>query len=89
MNRQPELSACGSSFSNNSITGRINQKRIRSLMQMAVFVMLIVMFVINRFRGTPYDPQTTQTLYKMLDMPEMAAMTANGYTNVPTTRAAH
>ncbi len=89
MNRQPELSATGSSVSNNSITSRISLKRIRSVMQMSVFVMLIIMFVMNLFRGTPNDPQTTQTLYKMMDMPELAAMTANGYTNVPTNRTAN
>ena len=88
MNRQPELSASGSSVSNNTITSRVSLKRIRSVMQMSVFMMLIVMFLMNIFRGTPNDPQTTQTIYKMLDMPEMAAMTANGYSNVPTNRTA-
>ncbi len=88
MNRQPELSASGSIVSNNTITSRVSLKRIRSVMQISEFTMLLVMFVRKIFRGTPNDPQTTQTIYKILDMTDMAAMTANGFSNVPINRTA-
>ena len=73
----------------NSLTSRSFLKRTRSVMQLAVFVMLILMFVMNLFRGTPNDPHTTQTLYKMLDMPKMAALCAPGYSHFPTNGTAN
>ncbi len=86
---QTVRNSSASSIGSISITNRSFLKRARSVMQLAVFVMLIGMFVMNLFRGTPNDPHTTQTLYKMLDMPKMAALCAPGYSHFPTNGTAN
>ena len=79
---QTVRTSSASSIGSISIRNRSFLKSARSMMQLAVFVMLIVMFVLNLFRGTPNDPHATQTLYKMLEMPEMAALSfTNGTAN--------
>jgi len=78
---QTVRTSSASSIGSISITNRSFLKRARSMMQLFVFVMLIVMFLMNLFRGTPNDQNKTQTLYKMLEMPEMAALSASSFTN--------
>ncbi len=86
---QTVRTSSASSIGSISVTNRSFLKRARSVMQLFVFVMLIVMFLMNLFRGTPNDQHTTQTLYKMLEMPEMAALSAPGYTNFLTNGTAN
>ena len=79
--RASDTSANPTTVSSTSIVSRRFLKNARAMMQLAVFVILMVMFVMNLVRGTPQDHNTSQVLYKMLDMPEMSALIASNNVN--------
>ena len=74
----------------NSSTRNINyQKKIKATLQLAVFIMMLVMLVMNIFRGGANQAQSEQILYKMMDMPQLGALSApTEYTHVPRNRTA-
>ena len=76
-----------STVSNNS-TLCLSVKKVKAAMQLAVFVMLMVILVMNVFRGAPSE-QTAQVLYKMMDMPAIGAMNAYDNTHVHINRTAN
>jgi len=68
----------------NSLSSVSHLKKIKAAIQLAVFVMIIVMLVMNIFKSGGNDPQTQQMLYKLMEMPSMGALAAPvHYTHVP------
>lgn len=81
---QPDR-ASGSSFNSRNYI-----KKAKTVMQLAVFVIIMIMFVMNLFRGTPQEQQqTSQILYKMLDMPELGSLSASNHPHVHINRTAN
>ena len=84
------------SLGNSSVTSRAFLKRAKGFLQLAALTILLVMFFMNLFRGGANEQSTAQTsqlLYKMLEMPQMGALAAGApsqthYTHVPRNRTA-
>lgn len=101
-NQQPTHTVVnlGTSSSNNSLTSRSLLKKAKGIVQLAVLIILLVMFFMNLFKApsvntgdNAHSDQTnahiTQLLYKMLDMPQIGALAGPvkpNYDNIPKNR---
>ena len=87
----------GSSVSTTSITTRAMLKKVKGLIQVAVLIILLIMFFMNLFKSPggnneQAQAQMSQFLYKILDMPQIGALAApikqSSYEHVPRNRTA-
>ena len=84
------------SLGNSSVKSRAFLKKAKGFLQLAALTILLIMFFMNLFRGGANEQsaaQTSQLLYKMLEMPKIAALGAPApsptqYTHVTINRTA-
>ena len=84
------------SVSNNSINNHGLIKKTKGLIQLAVLIILLVMFFMNLFKAPSggnndqSQAQMSQLLYKMLDIPQIGALGSadkqTSYQHVPRNR---
>ena len=80
------------SLGNTSLTSRNFYKKAKNALQLMALSVLLIMFFMNLFRGDANTAQTSQLLYKILEMPQIGALgtpvNQQSYNHVPRNRTA-
>jgi len=78
------------SIGNTSLTSRNFYKKAKNALQLMALSVLLIMFFMNLFRGDANSAQTSQLLYKILEMPQIGALgtpvNQHPYEHVPRNR---